>query len=49
MKIYDEVLKREETVHEEVTPENGVYIELKEPASFKEIFKETKEEDGGEQ
>lgn len=38
MVIYDEVLKREEKVHEEVTPENGKPIELKDPESFKEIF-----------
>lgn len=40
MKVFDEVLGKEENVHEEVTPEKGVYLELKEPESFKEIFKE---------
>ena len=40
MKVFDEVLGKEENVHEEVTPEKGVSLELKDPESFKEIFKE---------
>ena len=40
MQIYDDVLKKEEKVQEEVTPENGIAIELNDPDSFKEIFKE---------
>lgn len=40
MVVFDEVLGKEENVHEEVTPEKGVSLELKEPESFKEIFKE---------
>ena len=38
MKIYDEVLQKEEKVQQEVTPEKGKYIELTEPETFKEIF-----------
>lgn len=44
MEIFDEVLGKEEKIHQEVTPETGVYIELEEPEEFKEIFK-----DGGEE
>lgn len=43
MKVFDEVLGKEENVHEEVTPEKGVNLELKDPESFKEIFKEEEE------
>ncbi len=43
MVIFDEVLGKEEKVHEEVTPEKGVSIELQEPDTFKEIFKEGEE------
>ena len=44
MKLFDEVLGKEENVHEEVTPEKGVKLELKDPESFKKIF-ETEEEE----
>lgn len=44
MEIYDEVLGKKEKVHQEVTPEVGIYIELEEPEEFAEIFK-----DGGEE
>lgn len=45
MKIFDEVLGKEEKIHEEVTPESGVYLELEEPESFKEIFEEEEVEE----
>ena len=44
MKLFDEVLGKEENVHEEVTPEKGVKLELKDPESFKKIFEQEEEE-----
>lgn len=43
MKVFDEVLQKEENVHEEVTPEKGVNLELKDPESFKKIFEQKEE------
>ena len=38
MKVYDEILGREENVHEPVLPEKGKEIVLKDPEIFGEIF-----------
>lgn len=43
MKVFDEVLNKEEKVHDEVTPEVGINVELKEPESFKALFEEEEE------
>lgn len=42
---YDEVLKKEEKIHEKVPADKGIYIELKEPDSFKKIFETEVEDD----
>lgn len=51
MKVFDEVLGREEKIHETVTPENGKNIELKEiepQIPFEEAMESMKEEMRGE-
>lgn len=48
-KVYDEVLGREEEVHEWVSGSKGVKLKLKEPDNFAEIFKNNIEEQEDEQ
>lgn len=44
MKVYDDVLGKEENVHELVKPEVEKEIRLKEPDAFKNLFEPEEEE-----
>lgn len=44
MKVYDEVLQKEEKVHEFVGGKEGIEIKLNDPADFAEIFKNNTED-----
>lgn len=38
MKFFDEILGKEEQVHEEVTPDKGVELKLEDPETFDGLF-----------
>ena len=45
IKRFDEVLGKEEWIHEEVPADKGVELKLTEPETFRKIFEEVEEDD----
>lgn len=44
MEYFDNVLQETVEAHKEVTPEEGVYLELEEPESIKKLFEDKEAE-----